>query len=418
MHLLFIHQAFPAQFGRLALELTRRYGWQCSFVVRHLSRCPSPTPEMLQRLRIIALPSDGDSPNSQARLTPWPESLTNFLALCDTVHAVVRSRPELWPNLVVSHCGLGPSLFLRDLLSCPFVHYFEYYLGRPHRDLTYRVDLPAVDFAPFYPRCINAGTLLGLVDTPRGYTPTHYQQKSFPERFRQRIEVHFDGIDTELYRPHAPARAALTTLLGGRALPTGTRLVTYVARGLESMRGFDLFLRVAERIGRQRPDVLFAVVGGDDSYYGWDQQVTGGASFKQWALARSGCDPSRFVFLGQIEPEQLAVVLARSDLHVYLTVPFVLSWSLLNAMACGCVVLASDVEPVREVIEPGVTGLVEPLFDIDRLTATALRVLNDPAAFRALGQGARALMEGNYSLDVAVPALKDYFERQASGEEP
>ncbi len=90
-----------------------------------------------------------------------------------------------------------------------------------------------------------------------------------------------------------------------------------------------------------------------------------------WSESR--IDPDRLLFLGHIEPEQLAEVLCQSDLHLYLTVPFVLSWSLLNAMACGCVVLGSDVPPVREVIEPGVTGLVEPLFDVDRLTATALR---------------------------------------------
>jgi hypothetical protein len=165
--------------------------------------------------------------------------------LCGTVHDVVRSRPELRPDLVVSHCGLGPSLFLPEVLACPFVHYFEYYLGRPHHDLTYRVDLPPVAFAPFYPRCINAGTLLGLVDVPRGYTPTHYQRQSFPERFRAHIEVCFDGIDTALYRPRdrQGLAAQLKSLLGGRALPAGTRLATFVARGLESMRGFDVFLR-------------------------------------------------------------------------------------------------------------------------------------------------------------------------------
>lgn len=414
MHLLFIHQAFPAQFGRLALELARRYGWQCSFVVRHLSRCPTPTPEMLQRLRIIALPPD----QRPDRPAPWPEALNNFLHLCGTVHDVVRSRTELRPDLVISHCGLGPSLFLRDVLRCPFVHYFEYYLGRPHHDLTYRVDLPPVAFAPFYPRSINAGTLLGLVDAPHGYTPTHFQRQSFPERFRSRIEVHFDGIDTELYRPRDRRSADLEVkaLLKGSALSSGTRLVTFVARGLESMRGFDLFLRLAGRIARQRPDVLFAIAGSDESYYGWDHQVTGGSSFKAWALARADCDPARLAFLGQVEPEQLAALLARSDLHVYLTVPFVLSWSLFNALACGCVVLASDVASVREVIEPGVTGLVEPLFDIDRLTETALRVLDDPAQFQPLARAARARMEERYSLEVTVPALKSYFERQARQE--
>jgi glycosyltransferase involved in cell wall biosynthesis len=118
------------------------------------------------------------------------------------------------------------------------------------------------------------------------------------------------------------------------------------------------------------------------------------------------------VFLGHVAPEQLAEVLCLSDLHVYLTVPFVLSWSLLNAMACGCVVLASDVDPGREVIEPGRNGMVEPLFDTERLAEAALRVLAEPAAFRPLGEAARALMEEKYGLETAIPALKEFFERQ------
>lgn len=409
MHVLFIHQAFPAQFGRLALELTQRYGWQCSFVVQHLSKCPTPDRAMLERLRIIGVPRDKPSSDQ----SPWNEAFGNFLSLCGQVYEAVRGRPELRPDLVVSHCGLGPSLFLPDLLSCPFVHYFEYYLGTRRRDLNYRVDLPPVSLAPFYPRCINAATLLGLQEASFGYTPTRWQRHSFPQRYRSRMEVLFDGVDTALYRPHQPTSRELSAVLGGRALPAGTRLVTYVARGLESMRGFDLFLRVAGRICQRRPDVLFAVVGGDESYYGWDQQFTGKASFKQWALSQGNYDLSRLLFLGQIEPAQLAGVLARSDLHLYLTVPFVLSWSLFNALASGCVVLTSDVEPVREVIESGVNGLVEPLFDVDRMAETALRVLANPAAYRPLGQAARTMMENRYSIEVAVPALKEYLERRA-----
>jgi len=407
MQLLFIHQAFPAQFGRLALELTRRYGWACTFIVQHLSRCPTPSREMLDRLTLIGVPRD-----KQNCPAPWPQAFGEHLSLSAKVFEAMRARVAgLRPDLVVSHCGLGPTLSLRDLFSCPFVSYCEYYLAVRGRDLTYRVDLPPVEPAPFYPRCINAATLLGLVDAGVGYTPTHWQRQSFPERFRPRIEVHFDGLDTELYRPGAIAN--LPDLLGGRSLPVGTRVVTYVARGLESMRGFDLFMQVAGRICRARSDVLFVVVGGDESYYGWDALLTGGMSFKQWVLNRGKYDLSRFVFLGQVEPEQLAPVLARSDLHLYLTVPFVLSWSLFNALSCGAVVLASDVVPVREVIEPGVNGLVEPLYDVERLTATALRVLDDPAAYRPLGEAARRLMEGRYSLEVAVPALKNYFERKS-----
>src|SRR5262245_18286462 len=119
------------------------------------------------------------------------------------------------------------------------------------------------------------------------------------------------------------------------------------------MRSFDLFMRVARRVTRARAELTFVVVGQVESYYSWDRLHTGPHSFKQWVLSQGDYDLSRFVFVPHLEPQELAQLFCLSDLHVYLTVPFVLSWSLLNALACGCAVLAGDVEPVREVIEPG-----------------------------------------------------------------
>jgi glycosyltransferase involved in cell wall biosynthesis len=407
MHLLFIHQAFPAQFGRLALELNRRYGWKCSFLIESLSNCPTPFQEMLERLHLHQIPL---SPEFRTqRLTPWPQSYGRYLQLCQAVFEAVLARPDLRPDLVVGHDGLGPALFLPEVLDCPIVNYCEYYFAPSRRDISYRIDLPPAEPAPFYPRSINAATLVNLVAYDAGYAPTHWQRETFPERFRHKIEVHFDGIDTELYRPHKAPRT-----IADRSIPEGTRVVTYVARGLESMRGFDLFMRVAQRIADARADVLFIVVGQEDSYYGWDRLHTGQPNFKEWVLKQGKFDLSRFVFLRHLEPEPLADVFCLSDLHVYLTVPFVLSWSLMNALASGCVVLAADVPPVREVIEPGKNGLVEPLFDIERLTQAALRVLDDPAAFAPLGRAGRELLQEKYSLEVSVPELKEYFERQAA----
>jgi|SRR5579864_1374299 len=408
MQVLFIHQAFPAQFGRLALELARGHGWSCRFLVEQLTHCPAPSREMLTALELIRIPTAASS--GEVAETPWAQIFGRWLELCQAVFAAVRALPGPPPDLVVAHGGQGaPTAFLPEILECPIVNYCEYYFAMRHRDLTYRVDLPPAEPAPFYPRCINAPTLLGLLACDSGYAPTHFQRRSFPERFQSKIEVHFDGIDAALYRP----RSDVPRQIGGRSLPEGTRVVTFVARGLESMRGFDLFLTVARRLARARQDVVFIVAGSDEIHYGWDKLHTGQQSFRQWALAQGETDLSRFIFLGQVEPERLAEVLALSDLHIYLSVPFVLSWSLLNAMACGCVVLAADVEPVWEVIESGKTGLLAPLFDVERLTELALKVLADPREYQPLGTAARALVEERYSLEVAVPALKQYFERVA-----
>jgi glycosyltransferase involved in cell wall biosynthesis len=128
--------------------------------------------------------------------------------------------------------------------------------------------------------------------------------------------------------------------------------------------------------------------------------------------------PSSFLFLGHVSPEELADVLCLSDLHVYLSASFVLSWSLFGALACGCAVLASDVSPVREVITPGENGLLEPLFDIERLGQTALVILSDPGAVQPLRGAARERVEKRYALDTAIPSLRDFFERVSRGGSP
>ena len=405
MHVLFLHDAFPAQFGRLGLELKRRHGWKCSFLVQSLSSCPTPTTEMLQELDLHQLPLTAEHRSKEG--IPWPQIFGMYLEQCQSVFNALRARPDLQPDLVVAHGGRGaPTLFLKDLLDCPIINYCEYYFATSHRDISYRIDLPPAEPAPFFPRCINAPTLASLVDCDAGYSATHWQKQSFPARFHSKIEVYFDGIDTELYRPGAAPRR-----IGAVSLPQGTKVVTFVTRGLESIRGFDLFMQVADRICRQRADVLFVVVGGEEIHYGWDKLHTGSPSFKQWVLSQGDHDLSRFLFPGRILPEHLADILRLSDLHIYLSAPFVVSWSLFNAMATGVPVLASDVPPVREVIEGGVNGLLETLFDIDRLTATALNVLADPAGFAPLGIAARRTIEERYSIECCIPPIKGFFER-------
>lgn len=413
MDILFIHQAFPAQFGHVALELHRRYGWRCHFLIEDLSNCPTPSQEMLRVLDVQRLPLSAafraDPP------TPWPQIHARYLELCQAVYTAVQARPDLRPDLVVAHGGRGaPTLFLHDLVRCPVLNYCEYYFATSHRDISYRIDLPPAEPARFFPRCINAPTLSSLVECDGGYAPTQWQRDSFPERFHDKIEVHFDGIDTRLYRPGRATRDDAPRVLAGRSLESTDRLVTFVARGLESMRGFDLFMRAAQEVGRYRSDTLFCVVGSENIYYGWDKLHTGQESFKQWVLSQDHHDLSRFVFLPHLEPATLADLLSLSSLHVYLTVPFVLSWSLFDALASGALVLAADVDPVRELIQHERQGLLTPLFDKDLLVEQILRILEMPAEYAPLRNAARQHIEEKYSLDVCIPELKNYFERMVA----
>ena len=239
-----------------------------------------------------------------------------------------------------------------------------------------------------------------------GYSPTRWQRSLFPRIFQDKIRTIFDGIDIGIWKP----MTGVQRRIGDRIIPDGTRVVTYVSRGMESIRGFDIFMQVAKRLCQRRRDVLFIVVGEDRICYGGDEEFTGKKSFKEWVLARDDYDLSRFVFTGPVPIGTLVQLFALSDLHIYLTVPFVLSWSLLDALACGTTVLASNTPPVREVIEDGKNGLLRDFFDVDGLADQTDKVLDAPQDFKHLGKVGIEMVRQRYSLDVCLPRMMALYE--------
>jgi glycosyltransferase involved in cell wall biosynthesis len=186
--------------------------------------------------------------------------------------------------------------------------------------------------------------------------------------------------------------------------------VTYVSRGMESMRGFDIFMKTANLICKRRRDVVFVVVGDDRICYGGDQDFIGQKSFKEWVLARDKYDLSRLILTGLIPPLSLAALFAISDLHIYLTVPFVLSWSMMNALACGTTVLASDTAPMREMIRDGENGMLVDFFDVEAQTELAVKVLDAPHDFKQRGQAGCRMIQERYSLDVCLQRMLALYE--------
>jgi glycosyltransferase involved in cell wall biosynthesis len=272
-----------------------------------------------------------------------------------------------------------------------------------------------MDFRPEFPnpalnrlraRARNATLLLDLENCDFGYSPTRWQAALFPALFREKLRVIFDGVDTGIWKPqtNVPRR------LGNWALPEGARIVSYVARGMESIRGFDIFMKAARLLCQRRRDVFFVVAGEDRVCYGGDRDFTGKQTFKEWVLARDDYDLSRFLFTGLLPVGQLSQLFALTDLHIYLTVPFVLSWSLMDALACGATVLASDTAPVREMIEHGKNGLLTDFFDHEALADTAGRVLDAPGDYKHLGQAGVELIRERYSLDVCLPRMLHLYE--------
>lgn len=398
MHVLFVHQNFPAQFGHIARHLVRTLGWTCTF----LSKV---APGEASGIRKIQYKTSGGARETNHYCS---RTFENAIWSSHGVHDACKSHPELRPDLIVGHSGFGSTLFLAELYpDVPIINYFEYYYHSHGSDLDFRLESPPGELDRLRSHARNAMILLDLVNCRAAYSPTEFQRSLFPVELRAKIDVIFDGIETDIYcrREGGPRR------IGNREIPASTRIVTYVSRGFESMRGFDIFMRAAKRIYEAYPDVLFVVVGSDRICYGGDEKRIKHKSFREHVLAQDDYDPSKFLFTGLVPTATLVDIFSLSDLHIYLTVPFVLSWSLMNALACGCTILASDTAPVREMIVDGETGLLEDFFDVDGFATRALDVLRDPRSYRHLGLQGTELIRRRYALDVTLPHLVALFER-------
>lgn len=398
MHVLFVHPEFPGQFGQVARSLARERGYRCTF----LTAAEAPTED--QGIRVLRYrPAEG----AKARSYLSQDFDQDVAHAAGAYEAVKALRRRLEPDLVVGHAGWGPTLFLPELYpNTPHVGYFEYFYHPHGSAVDFRADWPPSERAVLRHRLQNATIMLQLESCAAGYTPTRFQHGLLPHRYRDKVRIIHDGVDTRFWRrPEEPAPSE-----GDK------RIVTFVSRGLEAMRGFDVFMRVAKRIYETYPNVVFLVVGWDSVEYGNELELISERTFKEYVLKQDDYDLERIRFLGPVAPESLAQLLYLSDLHIYLTVPFVLSWSLLDAMASECVVLASATEPVQEVITEGENGLLRGFFDVEGMAQVAVEVLKDPRAYRSLGRAARQTVVDRYSLDVVVPELARFFEDVAGGD--
>ena len=248
MHVLFVHQNFPAQFGHIARKLVREHGWQCTC----LSRNPPGNSDGVSLIQYELKSGATEKTHYCTR------SFENAVSPCQGVYEACRQHRELRPDLIVGHSGFGSTLFLRELYDCPIINYFEYYY-RPHgSDMDFRPEFPPQELDILRSYCRNAMILLDLENCHAGYCPTQWQKSLLPARYADKVRVIHDGVDTDLWR----RQTGLPREIGPHRIDADTRIVTYVARGLESMRGFDIFMKLAKRIYQQMPNVAVRGRGG------------------------------------------------------------------------------------------------------------------------------------------------------------
>lgn len=268
MHILFVHKNYPAQFGHIARHLIDQHGFRCTFV----SEKPPSLDNGLERIQYT--PKGGALEKTHFSSRTFENQVWHSQVLFDAL----KDRPDIRPDLIVGHSGFVSTMFLRELFDCPIINYFESFYHTHDSVLDFRRDLPSFGTADLIrARTRNAIFLLELNDCDRGYSPTEFQRSQLPAAFRDKVVTIFDGIDTSFWKPIEPPNR----VIGGWTLPGDKRIVTYASRGMEAMRGFDIFMKIAKRVCEQRNDVLFVVVGEDRVAYGGDHRYTNGKTFKQ-----------------------------------------------------------------------------------------------------------------------------------------
>jgi glycosyltransferase involved in cell wall biosynthesis len=404
MNILFVHQNFPGQFKSLAPAMAAA-GHRITALAIEGVELPS---TQFVRYR----PHRGSSPG----IHPWAVDVETKLVRGEAcAMAAERLRATGYkPDIIVGHPGWGEMLFLRDIWpGVPQLHFLEFYYSPRGVDVGFDSEFSKLDWRySARIRSKNASGLLSLEQMDAAYSPTNWQRASYPAFALPKIDVIHDGIHTDGLKPN-PA-ASLTLQDRNLELKPGMKVVTFVNRNLEPYRGYHSFMRALPIMQQLIPDAFFVLVGRDGVSYG--AKAPEGKTWKEIFLeeVQDRIDQSRVAFVGHIPYPAFIALMQISCAHVYLTYPFVLSWSMLEAMSCGAPIIGSATQPVQEVIEHGRNGLLVDFFDYEAIARTVAEVANNRERYQGMRQMARQTVQERYDLNrICLPQQKALIERVA-----
>ena len=399
MQILFVHQNFPAQFKHLAPALAADSNNQVLAMTMRANQ-----PASWQGVRLIGYGAKRQStPNIHPWVTDIEAKVIRGEAAFHTAQALKTSG--FTPDVIIAHCGWGESLFLKDVWpQAKLAIYSEFYYHAKGADVGFDPEFPSAAAEDCRIRVKNLNNMLHFEVADAGISPTHWQASTFPEPFRSKITVIHDGIDTKFITPNPLVKLSFQTPQGTTTLTRDDEIITFVARNLEPYRGYHIFMRALPEILRNRPHAKVLIIGGDSVSYG--KSAPDGKTWKDIFLneVREQLDLDRVFFLGQVPYPQFIALLQLSRAHIYLTYPYVLSWSLLEAMSAACTIIASDTPPLKEAIIDHHTGRLVDFFDTTALVKTISEVLGSPQEAQRLGENARVFAQENYDLQaVCLP---------------
>ena len=393
MKVLFVHQNCPGQFKYLAPALAQE-GHEVVFITQK----NKPAPPGVKKIEYQ--PHREVTPKIHPYLVRTEAAILNGQAVA-RIGFSLREKGFM-PDVMIGNPGWGETLFLKDVWpESPLVSLSEFYYRGRGSDVGFDPEFASGLDAVLKARARASQHLLAIEAADFAYSPTEWQKAQFPSAYHHKLRVIHDGIDVDRIRPDPEAKFALPD---GRILSRSDEVLTYVSRNLEPYRGFHTFMRALPGILERRPVAQVVVVGGDDISYG--TQPKGGDTWRESLLGEVGPLPARVVFTGRIPYSNYLRLLQVSSVHVYLTYPFVLSWSVLEAMAAEAFVVGSRTPPVEEVIVDCVNGWLVDFFDTEAMAlriAEALEARNDVTALR---KAARQTVVERFALDDCLSAQK------------
>ena len=414
MRILFVHQNFPGQYRHLVRHCAAIPGCEVA--------CIGESANLVhwEGIKGVRLHGTATPQGANTKTHPYIQGFEGHVRRGQTVArtALEIKKSGFEPDIICVHTGWGEGLYLKDVFpDAKVLSFCEFYYNAVGSDVDFENTEPLSLDKRLLTRTRNSTQLLSMADSDWGISPTEWQRSLYPSMVKERISVIHDGIDTDAIRPNHQAHGTLANT--GLPLKAGDEVITFVSRNLEPYRGFHIFVQSLPLIQKMRPNARIVVIGSDGVSYG--KPAPKGTTYREMFMkeVQDKVDLSKIHFLGRIPHSQFVTILQISAVHVYLTYPFVLSWSMLEAMSAGCAVVGSKTPPVEEVIQHGHNGLLVDFFSPGAVAEAVQKVLTHPTRMQEMRDAARRTVVENYDLrTICLPKQMHLIQALARGEKP